>query len=80
MITKQKHNEALRKARRERAQYVRDKYMEYGVRSYVDFKPAHKQLNEEDRLAIRDRIRADLRRSQQRSIITFVAIILLLGF
>jgi hypothetical protein len=80
MITRQQHNENLRKARRERAQYVRDKYLEYGVRSYLDHKPVHKELSEEKRLAIREQIRKDYRISRLRSIALFTGAILLIAF
>lgn len=80
MITKHQHNENLRKARRERAQYVRDKYMEYGIRSYLDYKPVHKKLSEEERQAIREQVRKDYRISRLRSIALFTGAILLLVF
>jgi hypothetical protein len=78
MISRQKHNEALGKARRERAQYVRDKYLEYGVRSYIEYKPVHKELSEGERQAIRDQVRKDYRKSRRRSIAVFVGAILLI--
>ena len=80
MITKHQHNENLRKARRERAQYVRDKYMEYGIRSYVDFKPVHKELSDEERQVIRERVRKEYRISRRRSIAVFTGAILLIAF
>jgi hypothetical protein len=80
MISRQKHNEALRKVRRERAKYVRDKYLEYGVRSNVEFKPVPDSLSEEERLAIRKHVRNDFRKSRRWSILTFIFAVLLLGF
>jgi hypothetical protein len=80
MITKHQHNENLRKARRERAQYVRDKYMEYGIRRNLDFKPVHKELSEEERQAIREQVRKDYRIARRRSIAVFTGAILLIAF
>ena len=80
MITRQQHNEAIRKARRERALYVRDKYLEYGIQSYTDFKPKHKKLSDEEREAIRERIRKDYKKSRRRSMVVFVGTILLIAF
>ncbi len=80
MITKQQHNEALRKARRERAKGVRDKYMEYGVKSTRSYMPERKELSDEDRRAIRDQVRKDYRKSRRRSMAVFAGVILLVGF
>lgn len=80
MITRQKHNESRRKAGRERAQHLRDKYMESGVRRYADYTPEHKHLGEEERQAIREKIRKDYLKSSRRSIAVFIGAILLLGF
>jgi hypothetical protein len=80
MITKHQHNEALRKARRERAQSVRDKFMEYDLRSYRDYNPIHKHLSEGERQAIRKQIRKDYQKSQRRSIAVFIGAILLIVF
>jgi hypothetical protein len=80
MITRQQHNEAIRKARRERAQYVRDKYLEYGIRSYPDFKPKHKKLSEEERGVIGQQIRKDWKKSRRRSMAVFAGTIFLIAF
>lgn len=79
MITRQKHNEAIRKARRERAQYVRDKYLEYGVRGYMDYKPVHKELSEEERKAIREKVKKAYLKSRRRTIVVFVGAVILIG-
>ena len=80
MITKHQHNEALRKARRERALSVRDKFMEYDLRSNKDYKPVYKRLSEEERQAIRKQVRKEYRTSQLRSIAVFIGAILLIVF
>jgi len=79
MITKQQHNEALRKARRERAKGVRDRYLEYGVKSVMAYKPERVAISDEDRQAIRDQIRKDYRLSRRRIVAVFAGAILLIG-
>jgi hypothetical protein len=72
MIPRQKHNEEMRKARRKRAQYVRDKYMEQNIRSDLDFKPMHRDLGDKERREIRERLQNDFRKSRRRSVIVFL--------
>ena len=79
MITKQQHNEAIRKARRERAQGVRDKYLDYGVRNTRMYKPAYKEFSDEDRRSIREQVRKDYRKYRRRSIAVFAGTIILLA-
>ena len=79
MITKQQHNEALRKARRERAKGVRDKYLEYGIKSTLVYKPERIELSDEDRRDIGERIRKDYRRSRRRNMAVFAGAIILIG-
>lgn len=79
MITRQKHNEAIRKAGRERAQNIRDKYQELGIRRYVDYRPEHKHVSEEERQAIRERIKKDYLKSRYRTVTVFVGAVILIG-
>lgn len=79
MITKQQHNEALRKTRRERAKGVRDRYLEYGVKSTMAYKPERVAISDEDRQVIREKIRKDYRMSRRRSLAVFAGAIVLIG-
>jgi hypothetical protein len=79
MITKQQHNEALRKARRERAKGVRDKYLEYGVKRPMAYNPERKEFSNEDRQAIREQIRRDHRKTMRSSVAVFAGAIALIG-
>jgi len=79
MISRQKHNEEMRKARRKRAQHIRDKYLEYSIRSYVDTEPVHRELGDEERMAIRDRAKNEFQKSRRLSIIAFLIATLVLA-
>jgi len=79
MITKQQHNEALRKARRERAKGVRDKYLNYGLKRPMAYNPERKKFSDEDRQAIREQIMKDHRKTMRRSMAVFAGAIALIG-
>lgn len=79
MINRQKQNRELLSAHRDRVKYVRGKYLEYGVRHYVEFKPKHKALSEAEKRIIRERINRDYRVARFKSMaVTAIVIMLLL--
>ena len=78
MINRQKQNRALLTAHRDRAKFIRDKYLEYGVRHYQDFKPKHRALTDQEKRIIRERIKRDYRVARFNSMVfTAIAIMLL---
>lgn len=80
MISRQQHNEALRKTRRERAQMIRDKYLECNKCGHMVYNQPHKPLGEEERIAIRQDAKNELRKLRRRSIFIFLLILIPLGY
>ena len=78
MINRQKQNRELLTAHRDRAKYVRDKYLEYGVRKYDGVKPSHRTLSAQEKQLIRETINREYRIARFKSLVfTAMAIMLI---
>jgi len=80
MINRQKQNRELLTAHRDRVKYVREKYSEYGVRHYVEFKPKHRALTEAEKRIIRERIHRDYRVARFKSMAATAIVIMLIMY
>ena len=78
MINRQKQNRELLSAHRDRVRYVREKYTEYGIRHYKDYKPYHRKLTEDERLIIREKINRDYRVARFKSMVATAIVIMLI--
>lgn len=78
MINRQKQNRELLTAHRDRARFIRKKYLEYGVRSYEGIKPNHRQLSDQEKLEIRNRITREYRITIFKRVLVTVLVFMLL--
>ena len=80
MITRQEHNELIRKAGKERFKQIRDTYYNSGSKIYDHFRGKHRQLTDEEKQDIRKEIEARSKKSKLWTLIIFSLAALLVGF
>jgi hypothetical protein len=80
MISRQEHNELIRKAGRERMKHIRDKYYNSGGKFYGDYGGIKEQLTNEEKDHIRKILKVRSRKSRRWTLIIFSLATLLFGF
>jgi len=80
MISRQEHNELIRKAGRERMKNIKEKYYHSGTRLYEHYGGIRKDLSEEEKESIRENMKARWRRSRRWTLVIFSFAALLFGF
>ena len=80
MISRQEHNELIRKAGKERLKYIRDKYYNSGAKIYNHYDGNHEQLTDEEKQNIRKELKAKSRKSRLWTLIIFSGAALVFGF
>jgi len=80
MISRQEHNELIRKAGRERLKYKRDKYINSGTKFYDHYGGVREQISDEEKQHIREELKAKFRKSRRWTLIIFSLATLLIGF
>lgn len=79
MISRQEHNELIRKAGRERLKLIREKYYNSGARFYDPYGGTQEHISDKERQHIREALKAKSRRSRRWTLITFSLATLILG-
>jgi hypothetical protein len=80
MISRQEHNELIRKAGRERLKNIQDRYRNSGARIYGHYERIRENKSEEEKHFIREGLKSKSRKSRRWTLILFSFSVLLFGF
>jgi hypothetical protein len=80
MISRQEHNELIRKAGRERLRSIRDRYYKSEANFYDPLGSIHRPLSDEEKQNIREGLKARSRISRRWTLIVFSLATLVVGF